>query len=223
MTHVSLTGKGRPVSTPPARATPSIVPDTPGRASRPSLPALGTSSEGFSLLALNALKMLDEKPERSLLVMSARRREGRSSTVCGLAGAIAAVSRPVVVVTSDPDCRGLERVASSRVDTLWRAGDTPSPPALQLVTPWSVLDPEADLMETTHHLLREAVASGATVILDGPAATESSLAFYLATAVSGVLYVVRPKKTATRAVHAEIRTQLDILGARVLGIVVNEW
>jgi hypothetical protein len=37
-----------------------------------------------------------------------------------------------------------------------------------------------------------------------------------------VLYVTRPSTSKDGSVHADVRAQLDLLGARVLGVVVNE-
>lgn len=182
----------------------------------------GPFMEGFRLLALNLQRILTPESTRSILVMSARPREGRSTTVRGLARALAEMGTPVVVIDADPEGRGLEGMAMERVESLWRAGQDGKRPSLQVITPWTGERTEGDLLESVHDAIDEAVTSGATVIIDAPAATTSSVGFYLATSVTGVLYLARSRVVRDPRVHVEVRSQLDLLGARVLGVVINE-
>ena len=177
--------------------------------------------EGFRLLALNIERLLADNVRRSIVVLSARSREGRSTTATALAKAMARIKPPVVLVDADPDGSG----ATEPVPT-W--GDDPgdetrgSRPRLQLVNPWFPTGTPETFLRRVQDTVQDALDAGATVIIDAPACATSSAGFYLATEATGVLYVTRPSVTQDGGVHGDVRAQLDLLGARVLGVVVNE-
>ena len=181
-------------------------------------------SEGFRLLALHVQRLLAESDRRSILILSATRKEGRSSTAAGLGQALAELAPPVVIIDADPQGSGLNGLTPAIDDELWRPGldRGEAPPDLQVVAPWLSNGTREGFVEKVRSALLEATAAGATVIIDAPAATASSAGFYLATDVSGVLYVTRTRKLGSEAVHADVRAQLELLGARLLGVVVNE-
>jgi polysaccharide biosynthesis transport protein len=180
-----------------------------------------TFNEGFRLLALNVQRLLADNVRRSIVVMSARPREGRSTTAAALAKAISRMTPPVVLVDADPDGSGLSDLVSN-----WNheAGDEAwgSRPRLQLVNPWFPAGTPETFLDRVQDAVEDALDAGATVIIDAPACATSSAGFYLATDATGVLYVTRPSATQDGGVHGDVRAQLDLLGARVLGIVVNE-
>jgi Mrp family chromosome partitioning ATPase len=66
-----------------------------------------------------------------------------------------------------------------------------------------------------------AAAEQGTVIVDTPPCTISSLAFQLAGLATGVLYLVR-RRSQDSAIHRDIRSQLDLLGIPIIGVVFNE-
>ena len=181
-------------------------------------------SEGFRLLALHMQRLLEGSPRRSLLILSASRKEGRSVTAAGLGQALAEFAPPVVIIDADPQGSGLNGLRPAIQDEIWRPGlqGRDEQPDLQVVAPWQRVGAREGFVEKVRAAIVEAMDAGATVIVDGPAATASSAGFYLATEVSGVLYVARTRKLKSEAVHADVRAQLDLLGARLLGVVVNE-
>jgi Mrp family chromosome partitioning ATPase len=61
----------------------------------------------------------------------------------------------------------------------------------------------------------------ATVVIDTPAVTVSSAAVAIAARAGGVLYVAR-RRQARAPLHTEVRDQLELMGARLLGVVFNE-
>ena len=204
----------------PLAPPPPVVPEPPKRASKASR----AYSEGFRLLALHVQRLLQDEDRRSLMILSAARKEGRSATAAGLAQALAELAPPVVIIDADPQGTGLNGLGPAITDELWRpsldGGDVA--PDLQVVAPWLTNGTREGFVEKVRDALAEATAAGATVIVDAPAATASSAGFYLAKDVSGILYVARTRKASPEAVHADVRAQLELLGARLLGVVVNE-
>jgi hypothetical protein len=77
-------------------------------------------------------------------------------------------------------------------------------------------------VEEVREACSEALDEGATVVIDAPACATSSAGFYFAATASGVLYVTRTTSSRNGIVHADVGAQLELLGARVLGVVVNE-
>jgi len=200
--------------------------------------------EGFRLLALNLWRLLESEPQRSILVLSANPDEGRSMTVGHLARAIVEMGVPVVVIDADPEGSGPEAIAQTGSATVAGAPDASataqpvgrkgkghlarsaarksrSAPSVELVSPWLGSSAE-DFLERVDEAIKAGTDKGAFVIVDGPACTVSSGGFYLSTSVTGVLYVARRKAIREAAVHVEVRAQLELLGAKVLGVVINE-
>ena len=163
-------------------------------------------AESFRLLALNIQRLLEGDSRRSVLVMSAHPEDGRTLVVVRLAQALAEVSEPILVLDVDP----------------LGSADFRSAHSLRVVAP-ARLGPttQASLISKARDVLSAAEGEGLTVIIDTPPCTRSSVAFHLARRVGGVLYVAR-RRREDLAVHADVRSQLDLLGARVLGIVFNE-
>lgn len=179
------------------------------------------SNEGFRLLALNVERLLRDNVRRSVVVMSAGPGEGRSTTAAGLANALAQMTPPVVLIDADPDGTGLTHLVPDRAQGSSN-GTGGAHPRLRVLNPWSGdLAPEP-FFDKIQDMVQEALAAGATVIIDAPACSTSSVAFYLATSATGVLYVTRRGSSQDANVHADVGAQLELLGARVLGVVVNE-
>jgi succinoglycan biosynthesis transport protein ExoP len=178
-------------------------------------------NEGFRLLALNVHRLLASSERRSIVVLSAKPREGRSTTAAALAKAMSRMPHPVVLIDADPDGSGLTDVVPS-----WKqeGGEDPrgTGPRLQVLNPWFPTGTPETFLSRVQDAIQDALDAGATVIIDAPACSISSAGFYLATDATGVLYVTRPSITQDGGVHGDVRAQLDLLGARVLGVVINE-
>jgi hypothetical protein len=80
--------------------------------------------------------------------------------------------------------------------------------------------PRAGFLQEIRGLISHAHRDGITLVVDTPAATLSSAAFSIAAAASATIYVAR--RGARSDIHHDIRAQLDLLGARTLGVVFNE-
>jgi Mrp family chromosome partitioning ATPase len=195
--------------------------------------AAGPFIESFRLLAMNLNRLLEEVERRSILVVSGLPGDGRSLTAMWLARALAEISSPVLLVDADPVGSGSP--APWRRSLQSTNGNGSSHPVIGSSSPFEVDGqqglytylPQAgkraqsaflgDVIDTLGHALAEGMAA----VVDTPACLHSTVAFGLAPHVGGVLYVARPY-AGHRPPHLEIRNQLDLLGANVLGVVVNE-
>lgn len=179
-------------------------------------------NEGFRLLALNVERLLGREARRSIVVMSANSWEGRSTTAAGLARAMAKTHPPVLLIDADPEGSGLGDLVPSEIPSVANGAGGPSSD-LRVMHPGSGLQHVTDaFLEEVQDACREALDESATVIIDAPACSTSSAAFYFAATATGVLYVTRTDAKRNGIVHADVGAQLELLGARVLGVVVNE-
>ncbi|HEX2648175.1 MAG TPA: hypothetical protein VHO95_13190 [Candidatus Dormibacteraeota bacterium] len=171
--------------------------------------------ESFRLLALNVNSLLTEQNDRSVVLISARADAGRSLVAASLAAALAEVCHRVLLVKADPigADNGFERfLDESSIGPGWlRVVDCSShAKRSHAAFMWHIFDTVA-----------EGLAQQATVVVDPPACTASTVAFQLAPRMGGVLYLAR-RQIEDVSIHHDIRAQLDLLGARVLGVVFNE-
>ena len=187
--------------------------------------------EGFRLLALNVLQLLAagdaEHRGHSLVVLSAYTGEGRSRVAASLARALAELEPPVVLIDGDQIGSGLSHL----LDTEGWPGDELTAkvgangdgrPSLSLMLP-DRQRPATRVAYLTQiqEAMAKAVAAGAIAVVDAPACTASSVGFYLAAYATGVIYVAG-RSESDEAVHRDVRGQLELQGARVLGVVLNE-
>ena len=177
-------------------------------------------NESFRLLALNVSRMMAAQPAPILAVLSAGHGDGRSLTAGGLGRALSEIAPPVLLLHADVlggEPRQTEAAA-------WSPGDAGRLAPLnqcRVLVEATGLRSHAELVAWMEGILGSARGQGLTVVVDTPPCTVSSLAFSIAAAADGVLYVAR-RRRQDRRVHGDIRTQLDLIGARVLGIVFNE-
>lgn len=180
------------------------------------------NNEGFKLLALNVDRLLGSSAKRAIVVMSAHPWEGRSTTAAGLAQALAALAPPVVLIDADPEGSGLGDLVSDDANHASSNGASGQSLALRVEIAVAADGHSSAVLDTVLQAIHRAVGEGATVIVDAPACDTSSLGFYLAADATGVLYVTRTRASRTGSLHADVGAQLELLGARVLGVVVNE-
>jgi len=187
----------------------------------------GAFFESFRLLALNTRRALGREPRRVIVMMSAHPGDGRSLCCASLAQALSALMPPVILIDADPLGAGLTdlgRYSAQAFEAMKDSASTlqfDSPiPALQVFRPAHRLDHSA-LIEEVESAVATSVAEDATVIIDCPPCTNSSLAFHLASLATGVIYVAR-RRAQDSAIHSEIRGQLNRLGTRIIGVVFNE-
>jgi Mrp family chromosome partitioning ATPase len=185
--------------------------------------------EGFRLLALNVLQLIDQGREggQSVVVLSAFSAEGRSRVAASLARAVAEYGLPTGLIDADQVGSGLGEM----LDTEVVAGGAERSPfsanggdksQLAVVLPDRQLQASRlDFLVDVQHAMAAAVDRGAFVVVDAPACTVSSDGFYLAAGATGVIYVASHGDSED-GVHRDVRSQLELQGARVLGVVLNE-
>lgn len=169
----------------------------------------GTFGESFRLLALDVVRLLEGETNRSLLVMSGLPGEGRTLTAYNLARSLAELSLPVLLVDANP--AGAPRTV-----------DLGDPPGVHRIDLSEEAGGLGDFLQAARKVIARGGEEGAITIVDVPAATRSSIGFHLAKEVAGSLFVVRTRKSRGVGIPTEMRAQLDLLGARILGVVVND-
>jgi len=180
----------------------------------------GPFIETFRLLALHLEQMLRRTPSKSILIMSTQPGDGRTTTATALARAMCESQKPVLLIDADPfGTRSGSASALTNGDGLARSQHN-GHSLLHRYRPRPEL-PAAAFINDVAEAISAAGPLDMTAIIDTPPCLNSSIAFGLAPKVGGVLYVARPG-TRRRPPHAEIRAQLDLLGATVFGVVVNE-
>lgn len=199
-------GSARPVAKP--ASGPAAEPRPQQGAVARQRPLAEPFIEGFRLLALDLERLLGEAPDRSVVVMSALPKEGRSMTALNIARAMTDIAPPLALVDANPLPAGVVAPAEEL--------------PYQVIRPWAHDTQQTAVIDHIRRVLDDARRAGGTVVIDVPAATTSSLGFFLAPMVGGVLYLARPSRIRNVDVAAAVRAQLDLLGARILGVVVNE-
>ena len=193
-------------------------------------------AESFRLLALNVLALTKNKSRKSIAVMSAFPRDGRTTVAVNLAVALAEHAQVVLYDRDEVSARSVGRAVAleaatgygadhvSRLgasDTL-REGEV-EVSAKQGSRVW-VADPVAasrngrDDLEGIEHLSNLGVYS----VFDLPPAAASANAFTLAQKAGTAIYVIR-QRPQDMNVHLGVREHLARLGVDLIGLVVNEY
>lgn len=190
------------------------------------------AAEAFRTLRTNIQFSSLDRPIRSLLVTSSGPDEGKSTILANLAISFAESGRRVIVADCD-----LRRPA---LDRLFGLRDSPGlttmileeggPPPLQdtMVAGLSLLATgplppnPAELLasERMARVMSQLTELADLVLLDSPPITAVSDAAILAARVDGVLLVVDSGRTR-RALAQQAKEQLARVGARLLGVVLN--
>ncbi len=210
----------------------AVIPSA-GRATR-ALYSSSAQEEAFRRLRTSILaKELDE-PLRTILVASAEVDEGKSTVVANLGRAMGRLGRQVVVVDADlraptlhrffdllPTESGLADVLAGRVELDAAITDSGVPNCAVLRSG----NPPADPTELLGSPAMAATLAGLVeryevVLIDSPALLAVSDGAILASAVDGVLLVVRSGQ-ARRESLERTRRQLEGVRASMLGSVVN--
>jgi capsular exopolysaccharide synthesis family protein len=209
----------------PARAIPDETMSWPAQ----------IAGEAFrSIRALVLHSRVLETP-RTILVTSSEPQEGKSFNAVNLAVTLAEAGETVLLIDADfrrASCHrafGLEPAAVGLSSILYRG----LPPEVALLTTGVANltflpagpkppDPAALLSsDRTRTLLAGLRERFPRIIIDSPPVLAVSDASVLATLVDGVLLVVRAHATPVEAVQLA-RDRLDTIGARILGVVLND-
>jgi polysaccharide biosynthesis transport protein len=189
-------------------------------------------SEAYRSLRTSLVFKTIESPVHTLLVSSPSMSEGKSTIVTNLAITMAQSGKKVIVVDADfrrpmihqylniPNEKGLTDVIVGIVElkdalVSWNDG-------LFQVLPTGTLPPNpAELIGSMkmNQVLSDLSSMADLVVIDSAPFLVTD-AMLLAAQVDGVLLVIRPKTTRKAAVNA-MKKQLEGVGARILGLVLN--
>jgi succinoglycan biosynthesis transport protein ExoP len=183
----------------------------------------GASAEAFRLLALNVQILLPPHAHRSVAIMSANPREGRSFVAANLAVALAEETPVVLVEQIGEDMPLRERLSARRNGNNVRLPSTLRDSTMETDFKDVFLHTPARTTDTggLSRMVSEAAGAGFITVVDTPPALTSSSAFLLAREVGHVIYVVKctPQDLG---VHPQIRGQLERLDVKIIGLLVNE-
>jgi len=202
----------------------------------------GQESDAFRTLRTNLRYFAVDRGIHSLLITSSAPGEGKSTVARYLAATAAAANDRTVLLEADlrrpsltanlPDlhARGLSDVLAGNASLadviqrcpLLRGGQPIAGRALAVVTSGPVPPNPTDLLESERmgDVLAELEGLYDLVIIDTSPVTVVPDAIPIMTRVSGVLIVVRERRS-TRTGLRHLRRQLDNVGISPLGIVVN--
>lgn len=183
-------------------------------------------AESFRLLALNLRVLLAENQNKAVAIISPFAGDGRSCVAANLAVTLGETDHTLLVdglPGDDSSLRammmmehrnGVEAPAAVPVGTLSTGHHSvwllPGTVARVRHTPGALQEAAA-----------KASAAGIYTIVDTPPAARSSAAFSLAREVGQAIYILGPN-APDMEVHRRIKEQLERLGVRILGLVLNE-
>lgn len=190
-------------------------------------------SEAFRRLRTN-LQFVDvDRRPRSIVITSSVEGEGKTTTSCNVAIALADAGIPVILIDGDlrrpsvakylgvEQSIGLTNVLIGHVD-LDDALQPWGPTGKMKVLPAGILPPNpSELLGSQHmHDLITTLEERALVIIDAPPLLPVTDGAILAAEASGALLVVRMNKTRREQVHSAVES-VRSLGAHVFGTVLN--
>ena len=174
-------------------------------------PHLGDAAiETFRTLALGVQHLMPPASPWAIAVLGAPPDPRRLVVSEMLGRALSELRPPVRLVEADP---------GSPLRPVEVHADVPSfsvIPVARLEAPGP-----ATVLGAVRQTIADELRQGCTVVVDAPATSESSLAFSIAQSVDAVVYVAQVGRSAS-ASHVLVREQLDLLGVRVLGVVVEQ-
>ena len=193
------------------------------------------AAEAYRTLRTSILVAAADQGYKTIMVVSAIAGEGKSTTAANLAVVLAQADKRVVLISADlrrprlheffglpPNERGLsevlegdrkawEALRSGKVDNLW------------IMSSGHVAEQPTELLqsETMRELLADQRDVVDFIIIDCPPVLAVADALVVAPMADAILYVANEQSTPRGAVIAA-RAQLDQVGARLLGAVLND-
>lgn len=196
----------------------------------------GGASEGYRTLRTNLLAVSNRPLPKTILVTSAEMAEGKTTTAANLAVCLALLGKEVVLISADlrrprihalfgmQSDEGLSQVLAGEL-SIKDAVRASAIPHLRVLTSGSVstlLEP-AELLQSDRMLEVLTYCKEAEfVVIDGPPVRGVADSLALAGMVDGVIVVADARK-GTRESVARAAYQLDQVGGRVIGGVLNRF
>jgi capsular exopolysaccharide synthesis family protein len=200
------------------------------------------ATEAYRILRTSVLSAAEADGSKSIVVTSPHSREGKTATVANLGVVLARAGKRVVLVSADlrrprlheffrrESDAGLSDVLAGRVpleQVLQKvtfassAGDRTSV-SLWMLPSGRVPENPAELLtsQTMKQVLSKLEDSADIVLIDVPPILPVSDALSVASVAGSVLVVISPK-SANRSAIVSARQQLDKVGARIMGGVLN--
>ncbi|MGH9867796.1 MAG: polysaccharide biosynthesis tyrosine autokinase [Candidatus Polarisedimenticolia bacterium] len=175
-----------------------------------------------------------ESPFRSVLLTSARKGEGKSTTLVNLACAIAAAGKRVIVVDTDLRNPSIQRILGSRhmagvtsvlagEHTLEEALKPSGHPGLTLLPSGPIPPNPAELLHSKpmKELIRKLETMADLVIFDTPPALLVADAMLLSGEVDAAIIVAESGGVSRKAV-AQVKESLQVAKMRILGVILNK-
>ncbi len=200
------------------------------------------AAEAYRILRTNVLSAASAFGVKSIVVTSAYSGEGKSSTAANLGVVLARAGKHVTLVSADlrrprlheffkrDGHMGLIDVLAGRTTldqalqdvTLPTHGFDTSLASLRLLPSGSITDDPGELLtsKTMARVLAEVETLSDVVLIDVPPVLPVTDALVVAEVTKNVLLVIGPKASTRPAITAA-RQQLDRVGARILGGVLN--
>lgn len=202
----------------------------------------GRETEAFLMLRAGLRYFNVNREIKSVLITSAAPGDGKTTIAYNLAASASFAGDRALLIESDlrhPNLArmcgetpngGLSEVLAGEISfpeatvqvPISRDGERPNGSVMDVLFAGGIPPNPVDLIESTqmHALLVQAIHRYDLVVLDTPPTSVVSDAIPLVNRVDGVIAVTRLKKS-TRDSIKHLRTQLEQLGAPLLGVVVN--
>jgi succinoglycan biosynthesis transport protein ExoP len=197
-----------------------------------------TIAETYRSIRTNLQFSLLDSDRRVLIVSSASKGEGKSSTVSNLAVVLAQSGKSVIVVDADlrrprihrffhlSNAQGLTTAILAErplADLLQRPRLAGSPPNLLVLTSGPVPPNPADLLgsQRMSDIIESLAKLADFVLVDTPPIIALSDAAVLAPKADGVILVARATKSSRRTARYT-KERVDAAGGKLIGVVLNE-
>jgi polysaccharide biosynthesis transport protein len=191
------------------------------------------AAEAYRTLRTSVLVAAQRNDVKTLLVGSGLEGEGKTTTAANLSVVLAQSGKRVVLVSADmrrprlheffglENDRGLADILSHRMPA-WEGLQESGVENLWIFTSGKVADAPAELLSSDRMIDFISERRGVVdfIVIDCPPLLVVADGLELAARVDGILYVADAERTP-RAALKEARRQLEWVGARVLGAVLN--
>jgi capsular exopolysaccharide synthesis family protein len=206
------------------------TPNNKVKSSRSANQSKSSLLNAFGILRINVSRLVAEKSLKTILITSPSLGEGKTTIATNLASAFVRSGKKVVLMDADlyhpslhsrlglDNQKGLTDILVKNLD--WQVA-TREFGGITIITSGAHSPSSAVLLESDGmtKLLDQLQKEFDLIIIDGPPLfIEDSL--IMAAKVGGILLVIRQGGTITASAHAML-DQLNLLGASVLGVVLN--